>query len=163
MEELISKIKLLNELEDSFRCSLNQTQEDDNPFKQAVKRLFEWLEVKKQIRLLTFDKPILSIPDSENQEIRMILQKINLGEKLPFESIFSGTELEKFIETDLEDSEIEDLESDLFYSWFSGYDYVKDLFSVGSLILSVGDLPSSLSKFVEGALPVSPKNLRKPE
>lgn len=149
MEELILKLHRLNELEESFRDSLSQTQEADNSLKQAVKYLVEWVEVKKQIRLLTFDRSILSIPDSENREIRTILQKISLGEKLPLENIFSGTELEKIFETNLEYDEIEHLESDLFYSWFSGYDYVKELYSVGSLIVSVGDLPSSLLKFVD--------------
>lgn len=149
MEELISKVHILSELEESFRYSLSQTQEEANPLKQAVKYLIEWVEVKKQIRLLTLARPILSIPDSENQETRMILQKINLDEKLPLENIFSGTELEKIFGIELEDDEIEHLESDLFYSWFSGYDYVKELYSVGSLIVSVGDLPSSLSEFVD--------------
>lgn len=149
MEELILKVHRLNELEESFRRSLSQDQEKNNTLNQAIKYLVEWVEVKKQIRLLTFDRSILSLPDSENKEIRTILQKINLGEKLPFENIFSGTVLEKIFETNLEDYEIEDLESDLFYSWFSGYDYVKELYSVGSLIVSVGDFPSNLFKFID--------------
>ena len=149
MEELLSRVHILNELEDSFRSSLSQNQEEDNSLERAVKYLIKWVEVKKQIRLLTFSRPILSIPDSENQGISAILQKINLGEKLPLENIFSGTELEKIFETELEDVEIEMLESDLFYSWFSGYDYVKELYSVGALVVSVGDLPVGLSKFVD--------------
>lgn len=149
MKELISKVHHLNGLEKSFRDSITQTQDGDELLRQAVKYLIEWIEVKKQIRLLTFDRSILSIPDSVNKEIIMILQKIILGEKLPIENIFSGTELEKIFETDLKADEIQHLESDLFYSWFSGYDYVKELYSVGSLIVSVGDIPSNLSIFVD--------------
>lgn len=148
MEELISKVNRLSELEESFRDSLSQTQKSDNPLNQAVKYLVEWVEVKKQIKLLTFDRSVLTIPDSKNKKIRAVLQKISLGEQLPLEKIFSGTELEKIFATNLEYNETDDLESDLFYSWFSGYDYVKELFSVGSLIVSIGDLPSSLLKFV---------------
>lgn len=148
MEELKSKVNRLSELEESFRDSLSQTQKSDNPLNQAVKYLVEWAEVKKQIKLLTFDSSVLTIPDSENKKIRAVLQKISLGEQLPFEKIFSGTELEKIFATNLEYNETDDLESDLFYSWFSGYDYVKELYSVGSLIVSVGNLPSSLLKFV---------------
>jgi len=149
MEELISKVNRLSELEESFRDSLSQTQESDNPLNQAVKYLVEWVEVKKQIKLLTFDRSVLSIPDFENKKIRMVLQKVSLGEKLPLENIFSGTEFEKIFAINLECDEIEHLESNLFYSWFSGNDYVKELYNVGSLIVSVGDIPSSLLKFVD--------------
>ena len=149
MEELISKVDRLKELEKSFSHSLNINKEDDSILKQAVKHLIEWASVKKQIRLDTFDTSVSSIPGSENKEAREIIQKINLGEKLPFEMIFTGTAFEKLFETELHDEEIDSLESDLFYSWFSGYDFVKELYSVGTLIASVGDLPNSLSKFVD--------------
>lgn len=149
MEELISKVDRLKELEESFSHSLNKAKEGKNTLEQAVKHLIEWGNVKKQIRLMTLNIPVFCIPGSENKEARNTIQKINLGEKLPFESIFTGTAFETLFETELFDDEIESLESDLFYSWFSGYDFVKELYSVGTLIASIGDLPSSLSKFVD--------------
>lgn len=149
MEELISKVDRLKELEESFSHSLNKAKEDNSTLEQAVQHIIEWGNVKKQIRLDTLDTSVLSIQGSENKEARKIIQKINLGEKLPFESIFTGTAFEKLFETELYDDEIEHLESELFYSWFSGYDYIKELFGVGTLIVNVGDLPSSLSKFVD--------------
>ena len=149
MEELISKVDRLKELEESFSHSLNEAKEDACTLNQAVGHIVEWIKVKKQIRLATLETSVSFIPGSENKETRTIIQKINLGEKLPFEKIFNGTVFEELFETELNDDEISCLESDVFYSWFSGYDYVKKLYSVGTLIAGVGDLPSSLSMFVD--------------
>lgn len=149
MEELISKVYRLKELEESFSHYLNETNDDNSAFEQAAKCLSEWGGVKKQIRLATYDTSVSCIPGSENIEARKIIQKINLGEKLPFEIIFAGTVFEKILDTELRDDEINSLESDLFYSWFSGYDFVKELYSVGTLIAGAGDLPNSLSKFID--------------
>jgi len=149
MKKLISKANRLKELEDAFRHSLNKVNNgffDDN---QALYYITEWNNVKKQIRLATLETSVSCIPGSENKEIRTIIQKINLDEKLPFEKIFTGTVFERLFETELNNDEICDLESDVFYSWFSGYDYVKELYNVGTLIAGVGNLPSHLSAFVD--------------
>jgi len=149
MEELISKVARLKKLEESFGHSLNKVKEDPCILDQALGHLDEWIRVKKQIRLATLETSVLLIPDSVNKEARTIIQKINLGEKLPFEEIFNGTAFEELFDTELKDDEISCLESDVFYSWFSGYDYVRELYSVGMLIAGVGDLPSNLSMFVD--------------
>jgi hypothetical protein len=149
MEELISKVDRLKELEESFSHFLNKAKEDACMLDRTIGHIVEWIKVKKQIRLATFETSVSFIPGSKNKETRTIIQKINLGEKLPFEKIFNGTVFEELFETELDDDEISCLESDVFYSWFSGYDYVKELYSVGTLIAGVGDLPSSLSMFVD--------------
>jgi len=139
----------MKELEQSFRHSISEVKEEDSAFKQAIECLAEWAKIKKQIRSATLNSSILSMPGSENNEVRTMIQTINLGEKLPFEKIFSGTAFEDLFDSELSEDEISSLESDMFYSWFSGYDFVKDLYSVGGLIVSVGDLPTSLSPFVD--------------
>jgi len=149
MKELISKVNRMKELEQSFRHSITEGKEEDSAFKQAIDCLAEWAKVKKQIRSATLNSSILSMPGPENNEVRMMIQTINLGEKLPFEKIFSGTAFEDLFDSELNEDEITRLESDMFYSWFSGYDFVKDLYSVGGLIVGVGDLPTSLSPFVD--------------
>lgn len=149
MEELVLKVHILNEIERSFRNSLSQSQGESNPLEQVANYLIEWVKIKKQIRLLLLDRSTLPIYGSGNKEIRTIIQKISLGEKLPFEACFSGTGLEKIFETELEDIEIEDLQNDLFYSWFSGYEFVRELYKVGALVLSIGILPTNLSMFVD--------------
>lgn len=149
MKELISKVNRMKELEQSFSHSISEGKEEDSAFKQAIECLAEWAKVKKQIRSATLNSSILSMPGSENNEIRTMIQTINLGEKLPFEKIFSGTAFEDLLDSELNEDEITSLESDMFYSWFSGYDFVKDLYSVGGLIVGVGDLPTILSPFVD--------------
>lgn len=149
MEELISNVNRLKELEQSFRYSINKIEEGGSALGQAMEHLAEWIRIKKQIRFASLATSLFCVPGSENEEVRTIIQKINLGEKLPFEKIFSGTEFEELFDAELNDDEINRLESDMFYSWFSGYDYVKELYSVGALIAGVGDLPSSLSAFVD--------------
>ncbi len=149
MEELISKVDRLKELEQSFGHSINKVNEEGSALDQAMEHLVEWIRVKKQIRFASLGTSVFCIPGSENKEVRTIIQKINLGEKLPFEKIFSGTAFEELFDTELNDDEITRLEPDVFYSWFSGYDYVKELYSVGAVIAGVGDLPSSLSAFVD--------------
>ena len=149
MEELISKVARLKELEESFGHALKKVKEDARLLDQAWGHLGEWIRVKKQIRLATLETSVLLIPGSVNKEARTIIQKIKLGEKLPLEKIFNGTALEELFEDELSDDEIDSLESDVFYSWFSGYDYVRDLYCVGTLIAGVGELPSSLSLFVD--------------
>lgn len=149
MEELISKVARLKELEESFGHALKKVKEDARLLDQAWGHLGEWIRVKKQIRLATLETSVLLIPGSVNKEARTIIQKIKLGEKLPFEKMFNGTAFEELFENELDDDEISCLESEVFYSWFSGYDYVKELYSVGTLIAGVGDLPSNLSMFVD--------------
>ena len=139
----------MKELEQSFRHSITEGKEEYSAFKQAIECLAEWAKVKKQIRSATLNSSILSMPGPENNEARTMIQTINLGEKLPFEKIFSGTAFEDLFDSELNEDEITSLESDMFYSWFSGYDFVKDLYSVGGLIVGVGDLPTSLSPFVD--------------
>lgn len=134
MEELIAKVDLLKELEESFRHSIGKAKEGEISLEQTLKYLIEWGNVKKQIKLITIDKSSLVIPGSENQEARQIIQKIKLDEKLLFESKFAGTPFEALFETELSDDEIDSLESDLFYSWFSGYDFVKEPYNVKNSI-----------------------------
>jgi len=136
-------------LEQSFRHSINKGKEPSSAINQAMEYLAEWIKVKKQIRSASLNSSIFCMPGPEMEEVRTIIQKINFDEKLPFEKIFIGTPFEELFDTELNDDDVADLESDMFYSWFSGYDYVIDLYSVGGLIVGVGDLPKSLSPFVD--------------
>ena len=50
----------------------------------------------------------------------------------------------------LDDSEIEQLGSDLFYSWYSHYEYIETLYDIGSLIVSI-TIPEALKTYVSEA------------
>ena len=120
----------------------------DNNSEAFAERLELYLNLKKQIKLAMIETSVVAIPGTENREARELLQKLKLGEPLTLEAAFAGTDAEKYFRDELEWHEIEDLGFDIFYSWFSHYEYVEGLYNAGALIAAAGRLPSRLSSFI---------------
>jgi hypothetical protein len=115
------------------------------------KCLVEFNESKKHIRSYGLEHPLVNLQEIENLDARLIIAKINSGEPFSVEKAMSGSELKEFLKGELDENDIENLGSDLFYSWFSHYEYIEGLYEIGSLTLSCGKVPANLSKFVDEA------------
>lgn len=94
---------------------------------------------------------MINLPDINDKFAKEILHKISQGEALPAERAFQGSVLEEYFVDELHENEIEQLGSDLFYSWFSHYEYIEGLYNIGSLILSIGKIPENLVHFIHEA------------
>jgi hypothetical protein len=98
--------------------------------------LGEYARLKKEIRILLASFSVTQIQD---QEARELILKISQGTPLEADKIIksvedqSGEALEL---EDLDDDEIDKLGSEWFYSWISHYEYVRNLYHIGSLIVS---------------------------
>lgn len=115
-----------------------------------AEQLERYVSLKKQIKLAMIETATLTIPGSEHREVRALLQKLKLGEPLPLEAAFAGTDAERFFrdDFDMDNDEVWDLGSDIFYSWFSHHEYVEGLYNAGTLIAAAGRLPRRLSSFI---------------
>ena len=114
------------------------------------KILSEYVETKKRIKTQLLEIPTPKIHD--RQALR-ILQRLSEGENLPADNIVTSLEGMAGVQgslTALDEEEIESLGSDLFYSWFSHYEYIEGLYEMGSLVVSIS-IPDHLSKFVNEA------------
>jgi len=129
--------------------------------KQAVKLVLEWnieelfetlqkyMDLKKKIKKNLIDYPIANIHDNAAQEI---LRKIQQEEPFQADNILKGIETQtgkSFDYDKLEYDEMEELQ-DLFYSWFSHYEYLEGLYEIGSLIVRFS-IPDTLKAYVSEA------------
>lgn len=109
--------------------------------------LYEYAELKKEIKTLLAALPIAQIQD---QGAKDLLFKVSQEIPLEADKIImaiedqSGESLEL---EDLDDDEIDELGSKLFYSWISHYEYVRSLYQVGSLIVGFR-VPEVLQAYV---------------
>jgi hypothetical protein len=122
----------------------------EGSIKELLKLLDEFRCLKKTIKISLINT---SIPKVDNKEAQIIMKKI-VNEQV-FEADRIITNLEnisglEFNVNHLELEETEQLESDLFYSWFSGNDYINGLYEIGTLILGVS-VPKILMDFVREA------------
>ena len=118
--------------------------------KDQFKLLDEFRNLKKSIKIRLIDTTIAKI---NNKEVRFIMNRI-VNEYL-FESDKILVNLEnitgvQFCVDALEIEETDQLESDLFYSWFSGHEYINALYEIGALILGI-EVPKILEDFVSEA------------
>lgn len=122
----------------------------EGPSKELLKLLDEFRNVKKSIKISLIDTDIPKVDDKEAKNIinRIVNEHIFDADNMiaRLENI-TGVELNV---SSLEPEETDQLESDLFYSWFSGYEYVNGLYEIGALILGVS-VPEKLVKFVSEA------------
>ena len=112
--------------------------------------LDEFKNLKKSIKIFLIDT---AVPKVDNKKAQMIFKQI-VSEHV-FEADKMIVNIENITGTDLNvdqltPDETEQLESDLFYSWFSGYEYVNALYEIGSLILTIS-VPKILEDFVREA------------
>lgn len=106
-----------------------------------------YMELRKALKTRMLDESVAVVADPDAAEI---LRKITMGDGLPsdkiIERIFAHTgEDIKIHEFDCE--EIEELGSELFYSWFSHYEYVLGLAELRPLILRAA-IPESVLPLV---------------
>ena len=118
---------------------------------QLGKYIAEFNDSKKQIRSYGLEHPVVILQDIANPDARFIIQKIMSGEPFSVEKALSGSSIEEFLKGELDEDDIENLGSELFYSWFSHYEYIKGLYEIGALTLSCGKIPANLSGFVDEA------------
>jgi len=114
-----------------------------NP-EELSKSLQEYVKIKKRIKITLIDNPVVKVSDPTAQDI---LKKINQDD---FQAdrlirIFESQSDEPVSLADLDETEIEKLGSDLFYSWYSHYEYIEALYDIGSLIVGIS-IPKSLTR-----------------
>ncbi len=106
--------------------------------------------LKTKIKLSMISTSVLKVHDPVAQDI---LQKISLSE--PFQTdivlkAISGETADARGFKNLSEEELWDLGDKHFYSWFSHYEYVKELFYIGALIVGIS-VPEALRCYVEEA------------
>lgn len=113
--------------------------------------LTEYQSLRKSIRIRLLDQPVASVDDSDAVKL---LRKITTGEGLPTDKLinhlFSMLDSDKLPE-EFSDNEFDALGSDLFYSWFSHYEYVNGLAELRPLVVrsSVGESVSRIVRQVK--------------
>jgi hypothetical protein len=114
------------------------------------KSLKEYIATKVKIKTALIDFSVAKIHD---HLAKNVLSKIGQGEPFQADKIIKMLESqseEKVSLEALDDSEIEQLGSDLFYSWYSHYEYIEALYDIGSLIVSI-TIPEALKTYVSEA------------
>ena len=115
--------------------------------RQVVQALFEgnteefpralgaYLELRSNLKREMLDESVISVEDATTREI---LHKISSGDGLRSDKIveriqeLGGGDLEV---GELDDADVEELGSELFYSWYSHHEYVRALAELRPLIL----------------------------
>ncbi len=118
--------------------------------KDIPKLLVEFGDLKKSIKILLLDRPVITIHDRVAEEV---INKIKSEEDFETERIVKIWETytkEKFNLSELDYDDMDDLSNDLYSSWFSQYDYIENLYEIGSLMLRV-TVPDILKEFVAEA------------
>lgn len=116
---------------------------------ELAKSLKRYREVKRKIKTTLIDNPVVKIHDRTAQNV---LKKINhddfQADKLI--SMLESQSQESVSLDGLDEAEIEELGLDLFYSWYSHYEYIVALYDIGSLIVGIS-IPDSLTSYVSEA------------
>ncbi len=119
-----------------------------------LNQLDEFLGLKRDIKTLLVDIPYANI---RNVEAREIIRKISMDEPFPADEFIKIIEeaLEKqtgkkIKYDELTDEEFDELGFEVFFSWFSHYDYVKNMYRIGSLILGIS-VPKELQNLISEA------------
>ena len=114
------------------------------------KSLKEYVDTKVKIKTALIEFPVAKIHD---HVAKNVLSKIGQGEPFQADNIIRSLESqsqEAVSLDELDDAEIEQLGSDLFYSWYSHYEYIEALYNIGSLIVSI-TIPEQLNTYVSEA------------
>lgn len=114
--------------------------------------LTEYEALRRRIRTQLLEQPVVSVGDAD---AAALLQKITTkGDDLPTDKLIkhlqalsdSGENIEEFGY-----DELEELGSDLFYSWFSHHEYILGLAELRPLVVSnsVGEVVSTLVRQIK--------------
>ena len=110
--------------------------------------LGEYVLFKKELKALMAGLPVIQVHD---QSARTLLLKVSQEIPLETDTLINLIEQksDEPVEFEaLDDDEINDLGEDLFYSWINHWDYVQDLYRIGSLIVAYS-VPEALQVYVE--------------
>lgn len=109
------------------------------------------MDLKRKIKKEMIECPVAKI---NNDIAREVLRKISQSEEFQTEKIIkileniAGTSFE-FDKLDFEEPDDDELR-DLFYSWFSHYEYLQGLYEIGSLVVSYS-VPHALESHISEA------------
>jgi len=113
--------------------------------KQLSKHIVEFRDLRKQVQSYVLEHPVISFQYTGEPDFLTTIQKITSGEPLQVDRVLSDS---SFLRGELDEVDIDELGSDLFYSWFSHVEYIEGLLEIGALVISCGDIPANLSQFV---------------
>jgi len=148
----IDKMRTINDESCLFKQNINQGLLQNETPQTILLKLFslldEYYKIKRAIKSEFMEKSVLNIQDPKLLEtIKSIQNNKQIFEIENYLDMF-----EKLLKNDLDfneltDEEIQSLESH-FYSFFSGYDYVRNLFTIQSLIINI-NIPKNLVILVD--------------
>lgn len=109
----------------------------------------EFRKLKRQIQAAQIDSAQLRISSSASAAV---LRQIREGSAFHIDRLFalqheSG---ERLPLDELSEAEIDDLGSDLFYSWFSHHEYIQALYRLGTLLVTA-DVPDRVLAYLSEA------------
>lgn len=109
--------------------------------------LTEYMNLRKNIRIHLLDLPVAPIDDAD---AATLLRKIAGGKELPTDKLIkhlsSGSDPGKLPE-EFSGEDIEEIGSDLFYSWFSHFEYIAGLAELRPLVVR-GSVAESVTRLV---------------
>ena len=147
LDDMIQKALRLKELDKLIIKAIATS--DMGHFSEYI---VEFNTAKISIRSYALDNPLLNMQEIEDHNVRRIIQKVMSSELFSVEKAISeSSSIKEFLKGELDENDIENLGSDLFYSWFSHYEYIKGLYEIGALTLWCGKVPRNLSGFVDEA------------
>lgn len=118
---------------------------------ELAKNFLEFMELKKKIKKEMIECPVAKIHNDIAQEV---LRKISQSEEFQTEKIIKSIENQEGTSFELDKLDFEEAEDDemrdLFYSWFSHYEYLQGLYEIGSLVVSYS-VPDTLKSYVSEA------------
>jgi len=143
----------LDELSDLSQNLLNilLSQEDGDYnsllYQYKQKRAELLLEVNKDSKIPKIADPIL------RRELKFFIKEgdvlISVAKKSKHEAVRNfGKVLEGQFKPEFDPKRLDDLEIDLFYSWFSPSDYVFGLIETGTIVIKHIDLPEKLQRLI---------------
>lgn len=125
------------------KCIAEVESKDINSYLQ------EFMDLKKSISKQLIKFPVVKI---ENSKASIIIEKVRNNDDFVADKILNHQKSNGKFSLDFAwyftEDEIEQLGSELFYKWFSHFEYLQGLFSVGALVLNCA-IPSHLKKYVE--------------
>ena len=141
--ELIQAALRIKQIEKLYVKAVTEYKNDE-----LIKLLEEHLKLKKEIKTTLMEHHVIKVQNKLAQEI---IQKISLNIPLLLDRKIDLLIPEDITVSELTEEEIEELGSNLFYSWFSHYEYITRMYDISALILNCGEIPNYLEKFVSEA------------
>lgn len=120
----------------------------ESHFEELPKLLAEFRDSKIMIHKNLGQYGVIDGIDSAAKEVLLRVQRKFPTDRI-LEQLSEKSGDDTFFYT-LSDAEIDDLGSDLLYSWISHYEYVRDIFKVNALILQT-TIPKELATYVREA------------